>query len=145
MLVVSVLEGLYIIYMFIFFKTCYSLEIGRLQLENITRFFSNLFKFNVEKLLYHPTQKCAEPESQICLFGKYAAILIFVFLVMRHFCKGLKKINVYVFLVIFLFSLMNYNAVLYLVPVFILEILMGSGIIKFKWNFIFDMYRKFLT
>ena len=132
MLVVSVLEGLYIIYMFIFFKTCYSLEIGRWEGAPITSFFSDQLKFNVEKLLYHPTQKCAEPESQICLFGKYAAILIFVFLVMRHFCKGLKKINMYVFLVIFLFSFMNYNAVLYLIPVFILEILMGSGIIKFK-------------
>ena len=130
MLAISVIEGLYIIYMFIFFKTCFSLEIGRLQLENITRFFSNLFKFNVEKLLYHPTQKCVDPVSQICLFGKYAAVLIFVFLVMRHYCEGLKKINMYVFLVIFLFSFMNYNAVLYLVPVFILEILIGCGIIK---------------
>ena len=54
MLVVSVLEGLYIIYMFIFFKTCYSLEIGRWEGAPITTFFSEQLKFNVEKLLYHP-------------------------------------------------------------------------------------------
>ena len=126
MLAISILEGLYIIYMFIFFKTCYSLEIGRWQGAPITGFFSKKFKINVEKLLYHPTEKCEEPESQICLFGKYASVLIFVFLVMRHFCVGLKKINTYVFIAIFLFSFMNYNALLYLVPIFILEILMGS-------------------
>ena len=130
MLSVSILEGLYIIYMFIFFKTCYSLEIGRWEGAPITGFFSNILKLNVEKLLDHPTQKCLEPVSQICLFGKYAAVLIFVFLVMRHFCQGLKKINMYVFLVIFLFSFMNYNALLYLVPVFILEILMECRMIK---------------
>ena len=29
MIAVSLLEGLYVMYMFIYFKTCYNLEIGR--------------------------------------------------------------------------------------------------------------------
>ena len=126
MLYISVIEGLYIIYMFIFFKTCFTLEIGRWKGAPITRFFKDILKINVDKLLDHPTEKCDQPQSQICLFGKYAAVLIFIFLIMRHFCTCLKNINLYVFITIYLFSFMNYNALLYLTPVFIFEVLFGS-------------------
>ena len=130
MLVISLMEGLYIVYMFVFFKTCYSLEIGRWQGEPITKFFKKIVNLDVGELLDHPTTECQIPKSQICMFGKYASVLIFAHLICRHFVSFLKKINVYVFIVIFLFCFMNYNALLYMVPIFVLEVLINNSKLK---------------
>ena len=122
MLLISLIEGIYIVYMFVFFKTCYSLEIGRWQGDPITNFFKNKFKLDVTKLFDHPTTKTKVPKSQICMFGKYASVLILVHLILRHFVSFLKHINLYVFIIIFLFCLLNYNALLYMIPVFLIEL-----------------------
>ena len=121
-LIISIFEGLYIMYMFIFFKTKYSLEIGRWVGNPITTFFQDKLHLDVKDLLDHPVVLCEEPMSQICLFGKYASILIFIFLVLRNFIPCLAKVNTVIFIIIFIMSFMNYNAVLYLIPVFLLEL-----------------------
>lgn len=122
MLLLSLIEGIYVVYMFVFFTTCYSLEIGRWQGEPITNFFKNILNLDVSKLLDHPTSKSKVPKSQICMFGKYASVLIFAHLILRHFVSFFKKINVYVFTIIFLFCFLNYNALLYMTPIFLLEL-----------------------
>ena len=109
-------------YMFIFFKTKYSLEIGRWVGNPITTFFQDKLHLDVKDLLDHPVVLCEEPMSQICLFGKYASVLIFIFLVLRNFIPCLAKVNTVIFIIIFIMSFMNYNAVLYLIPVFLLEL-----------------------
>lgn len=121
-LIISIFEGLYIMYMFIFFKTKYSLEIGRWTVNPITAFFQDKLRLDVKDLLNHNIVLCKEPISQICLFGKYASVLIFIFLVLRNYIKCLAKINTIIFIIIFVMSFMNYNAVLYLIPVFLIEL-----------------------
>ena len=119
-LIVSLLEGLYVMYMFIFFKTCYSLEIGRWDSS----------PFSKEGILYHPIDKCKTPKSQICLFGKYGSVLIFLFLLLREFVSFPKYTNLVVFLIILGLCMMNYNAVLYMLPVIGVEIYMNRNKLK---------------
>ena len=113
MLLLSILEGLYIIYMFVFFKTRYTLEIGRWEGVSWMKI----------PLLIHPTERCDVAQSQICQFGKIGSILIFIYLVTRHIVSSLRKINRYVFIIIFILCLMNMNAVVYMLPVFIIEVI----------------------
>ena len=119
-LIVSLLEGLYVMYMFIFFKTCYSLEIGRWDSS----------PFSKEGILYHPIDKCRTPKSQICLFGKYGSVLIFLYLLLREFVSFPKYTNLVVFLIILGLCMMNYNAVLYMLPVIGVEIYMNRNKLK---------------
>lgn len=114
MLVLSILEGLYIVYMFVFFKTKYSLEIGRWN--------DDLWRSKIIKEWFvHPIVKSEYAESQICPFGKYSSFLILLFLILRHYISCFRKINTYIFILILVLSLMNYNATLYLIPIFIIE------------------------
>ena len=124
MLLISILEGFYIIYMFVFFKTRYSLEIGRELGPAITKFLHSFSLDDITKILQHPTTRSAEPESQICPFGKIASVFIFVFLVLRHFIPQLKKASIYVIALVFLVCFLNYNAVLYMLPVLFFELWM---------------------
>ena len=121
MLYISIVEGLYIIYMFVFFKTRYSLEIGRWKGNPITDFFKGL-NIDIKDYIDHPVKKSEEKESQICKFGKDSSFLIFIFLILRHYVVYLKKINVYVIILIFFMCFMNYNALLYMLPIFLVEI-----------------------
>jgi hypothetical protein len=116
MLWLSILEGLYIMYMFIFFKTKYSLEINR----DIVK------KLGLSKMFSHPTKKSEIPKSQICLFGKYGSVFIFFYLILREFVSLPKNTNLFVFFIIMLLCMMNYNAVVYMLPVIVVELYMAN-------------------
>ena len=116
MLWLSILEGLYIVYMFIFFKTKYSLEINR----DVVK------KLGLSKMFIHPTKKSEIAKSQICLFGKYGSVLIFFYLILREFVSLPKNMNLFVFFIIMLLCMMNYNAVVYMLPVIIVEIYIAN-------------------
>ena len=130
MLIVSLLEGIYVMYMFIFFKTCYSLEIGRLEVERITEILKKITSMDFSKILYHPIEKCRTPKSQICLFGKYGSVLIFFYLLLREFVSLPKYTNLIVFVIILGMCMMNYNAVLYMLPVIAIEIYTNRNKLK---------------
>ena len=108
--------------MFIFFKTKYSLEIGRSEGNSITTFFDKILNLDISNIMYHPKVRTAKAQSQICLFGKYGAILIFIFLILRNYFYFLKKQNRLVFAIIFIFCFMNYNAMFYMLPIFLIEL-----------------------
>ena len=118
LLPLSIIEGLYIIYMFVFFKTTYSLEIGRnfSPLKLIQKYLTD------SSVFHHPIVRSVKYKSQICLFGKYASVVIFIYLILRNYIKILNRLNSYVIATIFIFCFMNYNALLYLMPFFLLEI-----------------------
>ena len=120
MLWLSILEGLYIMYMFIFFKTKYSLEINR----------DVVNKLGLSKMFIHPTKKSEIAKSQICLFGKYGSVLIFLYLILREFVSLPKYTNAIVFFIIMLLCMMNYNAVLYMLPVIVTEFYMSRNKLK---------------
>ena len=122
MLEVSIVEGLYIMYMFIYFKTRFSLELNRS--GNILRQLRNM------KFLFHPVERSKVPISQICQFGKVGSVFIFLYLILREFVSLPKYTNLIVFLIIFVLTLINYNALLYMMPVFILELYMNRNKLK---------------
>lgn len=114
-LIVSILSIVYVIYMLRHFKTRYSLA-------------HPLVKFKTE-FLRHPVGVSNVPVSNICPFGHLGAIVIATGIIVRLFLVINKSfpinlIKMYsrmaVFLV-FIFSLMNMNAVVYLIPFFLSE------------------------
>lgn len=116
----SVVASIYVIYILNFFKTRYSLAHPYFYFEN--------------KLLYHPIGKSKFKISNICKLGNYGAYIIALFILVRMIIillyKNKKdkinfilKITSLVFLIIvFLLSLINFNALVYLIPYFIIEI-----------------------
>lgn len=115
----AVVESIYVIYMLNFFKTRYSLA-------HPLTYFDN-------KLLYHPIGKADKPICNICKLGNYGAYLISLFILIRmivltqfksNMSKKIAKSFSYIVLVIvFMLSLLNFNAVVYLSTYFIAEIL----------------------
>ena len=100
----------YLIYMFIFFKTTIS--------------FNHPYELNIISLnnyLKH-SFKSSKYESKICLFGKYAIFFLVAFLITRKFYNFPKFYSKFILLITFVLSLMNMNAVLYLLPYFIIEL-----------------------
>jgi len=111
--IISILESAYIIYMLNYFKTKYSLSFP--------------IKIN-NKYFIHPIGKHEYPKSNICKFGHDMSWLMAIYFIIKGYLFSLGKkrrqlviINKLVLLTIFIFSLMNLNAVVYLLPVFIIE------------------------
>jgi len=130
MLFVSLSEGLYVMYMFIYFRTCYSLELGRVKIGSLSKYIKKITSNDFSEILYHPTNKCLTPRSQICLFGKYGSVLIFLYLLLREFVSLPKYTNLIVFIIILCLCMLNYNAVLYMLPVIIVEIYINRNKLK---------------
>ena len=122
MLEISLLEGLYVMYMFICFKTVFSLEINRS--GNILRQIRDM------EYLFHPVERSEVPISQICYIGKVGSVFIFLYLILREFVSLPKYTNMIVFLIIFVLTLINYNALLYMMPVFMLELYINRNKLK---------------
>ncbi len=119
-IILNIIEAIYICYMFNFFKTKYSVH---LSWEYLTQ--KNSF-------LKHPI-KTGNYESKICLLGNLVGWLL-PFWIFFRMCTYLYKVNNkvvsilnYTFWgIIFILSfLMNLNAFIYLIPVFILETIFG--------------------
>ena len=80
----------------------------------LTNNLSNYFK--------HPINS-SDYESKICDFGKNIIWLLIFYLIYKSYYKVNKYINYSVILTTFILSLMNFNAVLYLLPYFIIELI----------------------
>ena len=101
----------YIYYMFIIFKTKYSIHHPLEYIYNNK--FGDFFKHPINSGNY---------ESKICPFGKKAIYILVLYLIIRVFYPINKKIKLIILIIIFILSLMNFNALLYLIPYFIFEI-----------------------
>jgi hypothetical protein len=108
------IKGLYIIYMFNYFKTTYSLHHP----------WEQLFTGNISNWLQHPI-KSGQYENKICPFGNIAAFAIAIwFIVYYHLPQNSKNITIHKTLLIFILIIslvMNLNAFLYFLPLFIYE------------------------
>jgi hypothetical protein len=117
-LLISLVEAIYVVYMMNYFKTRYSL--------------AHPFTYFENKFLYHPIGVADKPICNICPLGNKGSVLIAIFLILRWiifnntsnkvYLKGLKMFSMLVLSIAFLLSLLNFNAVVYLLPYFILEI-----------------------
>ena len=106
----KIIEIVYLIYMFYFFKTTFSIHHP---LESSLTSFSDYLKHPINNGIY---------ESKICQFGKDAMILLITYLIIRCFINFPKLINIMIISITMIVSLLNMNAVLYLLPFVIVEI-----------------------
>jgi len=113
---VSIIEAIYVIYILNYFKTRYSLAHPLSYFEN--------------KLLYHPIGRSDEPVSNICQLGNWGAYAIALYIIARVFIgksSVFKILNKLVVFLVFVVSLLNFNAVIYLLPYFAIEYLVISN------------------
>ena len=110
---ITVFEIIYLYYMFCVFKTTHSIHHPFESI--ITGKLSNYFKHPMSTGVY---------ESKICPFGKQAIIILLLFLSYRIFFSVPPIVNVYLLIITFIVSLLNLNALLYLLPYFIIELWM---------------------
>ena len=98
-----------------FFKTKYSL--------------AHPFTYVDSDFLRHPIGVSDDPESKVCKFGHQASWFLALYLVLRCVLlnnqilskDSLMSINRLVLLGLFSLSFLNFNVVIYLLPIFILE------------------------
>ena len=110
LLILTLLQCIYVIYMLNYFKSKYSFA------HPLFNFSSSYFK--------HPIGINNIPISNICNFGHEASFYLAIFLILRFVFlkKYCKKISIIVLIITFLLSLLNFNAFIYLIPHFIIEI-----------------------
>ena len=107
----SIIEAFYVIFMLNYFKTRYSLA------HPLSNFNNNYLK--------HPIGVSEKPVSNICEFGHSASWFLAAFILLR-ICffksKYNKYLSMFVLVIVASLSMLNFNAVAYLVPYFIFEI-----------------------
>jgi hypothetical protein len=107
----SIIEAIYVVYILNYFKTRYSLA-------------HPLSNFN-NSYLKHPIGISDKPVSNICEFGHKASWFLSLFILIRIFYikkRVTKYASIFVLIVVASVSMLNLNAVLYLIPYFIYEI-----------------------
>ena len=114
--ILSIIELIYLYYMFIIFKTRFSINHPmELVLTN------NLNKLGNTNIFNHKISN--NYESKICPFGKKIIYVLLIYLLIRAIYPKLsKKINLIVLLTVLIMSLLNLNALLYIIPYIIIEI-----------------------
>ena len=114
LLAITLFEIIYLSYMFFIFKTNYSFN---------SQILGNKVN-DAGKFWRHDTYPGAY-ENKICGFGKSVAILgiILALIRLKYNSKDTFRFNlIFVLLCLFLAALMNFNAVVYMIPIIILEI-----------------------
>ena len=117
-ILLALTEAVYVIYILNFFKTKYSLAHPLTYFEN--------------QLLYHPIGKSNKPICNICRLGNIGAYFIAGFIIIRFIIlnkngsnsikNSIKTMSIFVLLLVITLSFLNFNAVVYLMPYFVFEI-----------------------
>lgn len=111
----DIIEALYILYMFNVFKTKHSINhpFEYILCENT----------NIHDYFKHPINQHTY-ENKICLFGKQVSLFLAFWILLRNYHRCNTVYNTIIFVLLFIGSiLMNMNAFVYLIPVFIYEYL----------------------
>ena len=114
-IIIIIIECFYIIYMMCIFKTVYNIA------HPFTSFNNDLFR--------HPIGIKSYPRNMICKFGKIMSIIMSIFIIIRYMLfNNYKFRNIYLknhnrlIISMMILCLINFNAFLYMVPIFILEL-----------------------
>lgn len=116
----DIIEAIYIIYMYNYFQTNISIH---------HPFEYILNNYSLGHFLRHPIDTGIK-ESKICPLGNLAGWLLGIWVLLRHILEiydsaTIYKINKTFFLILLLSSLiMNLNAFVYMIPVFIYELIL---------------------
>ena len=110
---ISYIEAIYFVYMFIFFKTRYSIH------HPFEKDITNLYDF-----IKHPIGSYRY-ENKVCVLGKIVSILFSIWLLLRHCLDVSHKKTINSILVSSIgigCLLMNLNAFIYYLPILLLEL-----------------------
>lgn len=113
-IVISIIESVYIFYMYNLFKTKISFHSP---LEILIQ------KNNMNNFIKHPISTGIY-ESKICQLGNYVSILLVLWIISRNFIKkkNIIPVNNFLFSIVFICSfILNINSFIYLIPVFFYE------------------------
>ena len=117
-LLISIIEALYIIFILNFFKTTYSFNHP---LEIFIIGFDNYLKHPIHSDKY---------ENKICELGHDLSICFAFYIILRHFLPPNTIYNSYIIYFAIVLSLLNLNAFIYLLPIFIYELFFYSDLPK---------------
>ena len=128
-IIITIIEIAYVIYTFWIMETKYYIN----NPFSILRCFEKTeIKNNIKSFFKHPVGKGAST-NYICPFGKYMILLLSIFLIVRlyiitftPYSKYVKNISIIVLGIAFVLSFMNMNALVYLIPFFITELVLIS-------------------
>jgi len=105
-LIISVIQSIYIIYMFNFFET--------------SRYFTHPFDVFTNNI---PLLDHSKKENHLCLLGNIIGFLLPIWLVGRHTISSPEKYNKIILNTILIVSLVsNMNAFLYFLPLYIIDL-----------------------
>jgi hypothetical protein len=107
-LYISLIESIYLIFMFHFFET--SLDFNAL--------IGPLFNIPKNEIFEHLIGN--EKGLRICPFGRIAIFGLIFILLIRNYIQIPQYIINIILIITFILSLMNINAVIYLLPIFII-------------------------
>lgn len=111
-MIISIVEAIYIVFILKYFKTSYSfnhpLEIYVVGLNNYLKHPINSDKY----------------ENKICKLGHKLSFYFAFYIIFRHFIPNnyLSIINPYIIYISIILSLLNLNAFIYLLPIFLFEL-----------------------
>jgi len=106
---ISILEALYVLYMFRAFKTTFSMNWLPLKFLDYSSY------------LVHQKQASDIPVSHICPFGHDIALVIALYLVLRNYIPKIMAYNKVIIGLIIAGCFMNLNALVYFLPIVITE------------------------
>lgn len=104
-LIVSLLEAIYLSYTFHFMRT--SIDFNMFESSTI-----HIFKHLVGK----------ESGLRICPFGQIMIVPLILILLLRNFIEIPSVYIIYLLIIATIFALINFNALVYLIPIFIIEL-----------------------
>jgi len=108
-----ILLAIYILYMFLYFETTVTFN-HPLEYYILSNLNDNYF--------YHPISS-NKYGSKICKFGKDIIWFLVIYLIYKSYFKVNIQIKRLVLIISFILSLMNFNAVIYLLPYFTYELI----------------------
>ena len=109
-IIISVIESIYVVYMFRFFKTTYSFNLLPLKFLDENQYLAHQ-KYNSQTAVSH-----------ICPFGHDMAFVIAGYLILRNFIPCLMEYNSWIIGLIFLGCFLNFNCVVYFLPIVLIEL-----------------------
>ncbi len=108
LLFISITESIYLIYTFYFFHTTLDFNLTH------HKYFDNI------KILKHLQGN--EKGLRICLFGRIILPIFICFLLLRNYHPFLNQYWLSIIIISFILSLLNMNAFVYLLPIWVIEI-----------------------
>lgn len=112
---ITLFEIIYLHFMFHHFKTTINFNHPFEYITNQNKNVNQYFKHSITQ----------DYESKICDFGKHSIIILILYLICTIILPNFfhKHISLVILIITFLLSLLNMNAVIYLLPYFVIEIL----------------------